>query len=194
MTEWWTYRLSDFLMFSPRTYWRLVELYNRELWPVQPVLLVLGALGLLLAWRARFTPLVPMVLAAAWLWTGWAFAWQRYAPINWGAQYLALACVVQAGLLLVLPLLRAPAEPRLRSRRTGAALTVAGLAYPLTALAWGRPLAQAESWGLMPDPTALVTLGLVLMLPLARGLRAALAAIPLLTLLAGAATHWAMAG
>ena len=28
MSEWWTYRLSDFLLFSPRTYYRLFELYN----------------------------------------------------------------------------------------------------------------------------------------------------------------------
>ena len=30
MSEWWTYRLSDFLMFSPRTYHRLFELHNAE--------------------------------------------------------------------------------------------------------------------------------------------------------------------
>lgn len=34
MSEWWTYRLSDFLMFSPATYWRMVERYNREVWPL----------------------------------------------------------------------------------------------------------------------------------------------------------------
>ena len=28
MSEWWTYRLTDFLLFSPRTYDRLFELYN----------------------------------------------------------------------------------------------------------------------------------------------------------------------
>ena len=35
MSEWWTYGLSDFLMFSPRTWWRLAEQYHRSLWPVQ---------------------------------------------------------------------------------------------------------------------------------------------------------------
>ena len=28
MSEWWTYRLSDFLLYAPRTYFRLFELYN----------------------------------------------------------------------------------------------------------------------------------------------------------------------
>ena len=35
MSEWWTYTLSDFLLFSPRTYYRLFELYNDEIWPAQ---------------------------------------------------------------------------------------------------------------------------------------------------------------
>ena len=36
MSEWWTYSLSDFLLFSPRTYYRLFELYNLAIWPTQP--------------------------------------------------------------------------------------------------------------------------------------------------------------
>lgn len=43
MSEWWTYTLSDFLMFSPRVYYRLFELMNRELWPAPLVTLALGA-------------------------------------------------------------------------------------------------------------------------------------------------------
>jgi NADP-dependent 3-hydroxy acid dehydrogenase YdfG len=46
MTEWWTYRLSDFLMFSARTYRRLFELYNTEVWPLPVVAFIGGALGL----------------------------------------------------------------------------------------------------------------------------------------------------
>ena len=34
MSEWWTYTLSDFLLFSPRTYYRLFELHHRALWPL----------------------------------------------------------------------------------------------------------------------------------------------------------------
>ena len=30
MQEWWTYRPADFLLFSPRTYWRLFELATRR--------------------------------------------------------------------------------------------------------------------------------------------------------------------
>ena len=44
MSEWWTYRPSDFLLFAPRTYYRLVETYNAESWPWQAVALA-AALG-----------------------------------------------------------------------------------------------------------------------------------------------------
>ena len=42
MSEWWTYSLSDFLLFSPRTYYRLFELYNAAIWPAQMLALALG--------------------------------------------------------------------------------------------------------------------------------------------------------
>ncbi|MDX1126883.1 hypothetical protein GOL24_21650 [Sinorhizobium medicae] len=40
MAEWATYTLADFLMFSPRVYFRLVERYNQGLWPFQLVFIV----------------------------------------------------------------------------------------------------------------------------------------------------------
>ena len=42
MSEWWTYRPSDFLLFAPRTYYRLIELYNSEVWPLQIGALIVG--------------------------------------------------------------------------------------------------------------------------------------------------------
>ena len=34
MAVWLSYSLSDFLLFTPHTYYRLFELYNRAIWPV----------------------------------------------------------------------------------------------------------------------------------------------------------------
>ena len=48
MSEWWTYRLYDFLLFTPRTYYRLFELYNAAVWPAQIAAI---ALGLGLTWQ-----------------------------------------------------------------------------------------------------------------------------------------------
>ena len=41
MSEWWTYRLSSFLLFSPRTWFRMHELYNADIWPAQLAALAL---------------------------------------------------------------------------------------------------------------------------------------------------------
>ena len=194
MSEWWTYRLSDFLMFAPETYWRLVERYNRGLWPLQ---LASAAAGMLLLWiAARRRPwagrAVAAVLAPAWLWVGWGFHGLRYATINWAAQYLAAAFVLQAALLAGAAIFGRGREPPAGNdglRAAGLGLAAAGAVfYPLLAPALGRPWAQAEVFGLMPEPTALATLGLLLATG-ARG-RAWLALVPVLSLLVGGATAW----
>jgi hypothetical protein len=196
MPEWSTYTLSDFLMYAPRTYWRLVELYNRDFWPLQ---LPLFAAGLAAVWltasrRSSSFRWIAFALAAAWLWVGWAFLWQRYATINWAASYVAIAFGVQALLLAGLAWRsRQPAAPPgPGTRGLGALLAAAGLLYPLLGLALGRPWAQAESFGMTPEPTALFTLGLLLLggQPSTRTGRALLFYIPLLCLLLGAARAW----
>lgn len=193
MSEWWTYRLADFLMFSPRVYWRLVELYNRELWPAHLVAVAVGA-GLLLLAALRpvaAARIVPAALAIAWLWVGWAFHWQRYATINWGATAFAIAFWFEAGLQAA----SAAAGPSNVASRTGAlralgwTLAACGvLLYPLAGTAAGRPLVQAEVFGMMPEPTALATVGLLLAARPRHTLW--LLAVPVSSLLVGAATLW----
>lgn len=196
MSEWWTYTLSDFLMFSPRTYWRMVALYNRDFWPLHVPLLAAGLLGLWLAHTGTVRAWRPSLLglAAAWAWVGWAFLWQRYAAINWAAQYVAAAFAVQAVLLAGMALRPGPPVPGpgAGARSLGALLAAAGLLYPLLGLAMGRPWDEAEAFGMAPEPTALFTLGLLLLVgqPSTRTGRALLFYIPVLCLLLGAATGW----
>lgn len=196
MPEWSSYSLSDFLMYAPRTYWRMVELYNREFWPLHLPLFATGLAALWLGYTRPARTWRPIVLglAAAWLWVGWAFLWERYATINWAASYVAIAFSVQAVLLAGMALrTRQPAPPPGRhARGLGALLAAAGLLYPLLGLALGRPWVQAEVVGMAPEPTALFTLGLLLMggQPSTRTGRALLFYIPVLCLLMGAATGW----
>jgi hypothetical protein len=56
VSEWWTYGPSDFLLFSPRTYHQLFELYNREIWPAQLASLGLGLAMLALLQRPGIQP------------------------------------------------------------------------------------------------------------------------------------------
>ena len=183
VSEWWSYSLSDFLMFSPRTYWRMVESYNRELWPAQLVALAAGLACPWLALRRTASRLLWLVLAAACAVTAWAFHWTRFAQINLAAPYLAAAFAAQALLLVAAATLR----PRRQavSPFGGAVALIAVFGYPLLGFAFDRPLAQAEVFGLMPDPTALATLGLVD--------RWWLRVIPAAMVVVGALTMWAMA-
>ncbi len=199
MSEWWTYTLGDFLMFSPAAYWRLVENYNKEIWPAQIAGLIAGiaACGLTASRRPRAAGLQAILLAAGFLWVGWAFHWQRYATINWAAQYLAFAFWAQSALLLAWALL--PAE-NLREasavmQKIGWLLVLAGLViYPAVSALNGKMMSRAEVFGISPEPTALVCLGLLLVQtrPPQPLLRWALAVIPASSLLVGAATFKAM--
>ena len=200
MSEWWTYTLGDFLMFSPATYLRLVENYNRDVWPAHLVGVTAGiaALALILSRRNSAAQLQALLLAAAFVWVGWAFFWQRYATINWAARYLAFAFWAQAALLAALALLPAeePNDETGFAQKMGWFLALAGLVFYPLGSAWdGRVWSQIEVFGLSPEPTALVCLGLLLARqrqprPL---LRWALALIPTASLLVGAATFRAMA-
>src|SRR5262245_21982907 len=98
MSEWWTYRLYDFLLFTPRTYYRLFELYNAAIWPAQFVAIALGVLLLLMCARRAGRP-ATMLLAALWIWVAVAFLALRYATINWAATYAAWAFGAEAALL-----------------------------------------------------------------------------------------------
>lgn len=168
MSEWFTYRLSDFLLFSPQTYYRLFELYNLALWPGQIAALALGLAILALAlrgpaWRGRA---IAAILAAGWLWVAWAYLLERYDTINWAAGYFAAAFALEAFLLVGVGLLfdglALRPDPDL-FRKAGLCLFLFALAVqPLIGPLAGRSWTQAELFALAPDPTAVGTLGLLL--------------------------------
>lgn len=130
MSEWWTYSLHDFLLFSPRTYYRQIELYNAQIWPGQVLAwLANGVIALLAMCASRSRREVGhrdvagedrigvchrtsgntfrtewgilAVLAAAWACSAWGWLGQRYTTINWTATYMAALFGVEAAMLLV---------------------------------------------------------------------------------------------
>jgi len=196
MPEWWTYRLTSFLLFSPRTYYRTIELYNAEIWPAQVagVATGLAILLLLLGKRARRDQAIAALLAGCWLWTGWAFHYQRYAEINWIAPWFGAAFAFQALLLVIGGVVARrialqPAEGR-AFRFTIALVAIVVVGYPLLAPLTGRPWTSAEIFGIAPDPTALATIAV---LALVRGrVRWLLLVVPLAWCSFTALTLWAM--
>lgn len=159
MSEWWTYRLHDFLLFTPRTYYRLFELYNAAVWPGQ---IVAVAVGLWLAWLCLRGSgrLAALALAAVWLWVGVAFLALRYAPINPVAKYAAWAFGLEGALLAWAGWRGSFDAPAGLARRVGTGLIIfAVVLEPLSGALLGRPISQLELFGLAPDPTAVATFG-----------------------------------
>ncbi|WP_332827947.1 DUF6064 family protein [Ramlibacter sp.] len=195
MTEWWSYGLSDFLMFSPQSYWRLVARHNEGGWPAQ----LLGqaavlALPVLLARRAAGSRRAALLLLAlAWAAVGWFFHARLYAEIFLAAPWLAAACAAQSLLLLLAALRTWQGEVNGAWRAIGLALLAAAALYPLLAPLTGHPMREAEVFGWMPDPTALATIGALCLLPMHHGARLALGALPAVSLALGVATRWLLA-
>ncbi|MEJ5988570.1 DUF6064 family protein [Ramlibacter sp. PS3R-8] len=195
MTEWWTYGLSDFLMFSPQAYWRLVARHNEAGWPVQ----VLGqaavlALPLLMARDAAAMRRVALLLLAlAWAAVGWFFHAKLYAEIFLGAPWVAAACGVQALLLLLAALAPWHGTTSAAVRAFGLALLAVAALYPLLAPMTGHATREAEVFGWMPDPTALATIGALCVMPMHAGTRTVLCTLPALSLALGMATRWLLA-
>ena len=196
MEDWLTYRLSDLLLFSPRTYYRLFELHNRALWPAH--LAFLGAGASILVLLRRSTPwsstAILVLLSACWVFVAWAYHLERYATINWAARYFAAAFAVQALLMLWHGLGRRRllfAWPRSGVERAAFGLTLFALfVEPLIGPLVGRDWTQLEVFGATADPTVIATVGL---LPMAspRPPRHLLI-VPVLWCAISGATLWAM--
>jgi hypothetical protein len=194
MAAWGTYSLENFLMFSPRVYWRLFELHNAAVWPLQIVALLLGAAILALVlrpapWSGRA---IAIALAVAWIFVAWSFLWSRYATVNWAIAYVAPVFALQ-GLLLLWAGARGHRGSAVAGTRGVIGLSLylyALVLHPLVAVLAGRPVQAAEVFGIAPDPTAIATLGLLAM---ARGQAAwPLLAVPVLWCLVSAITLYAM--
>lgn len=207
MSEWWTYRPSSFLMFSPRLYGRLFESLNDVWWPLPwAVMAVASAWLLWLVWPPRggrdewMLRGALAVVALGWAFTAWAFLLERFAPIFWLATYAAAAFGLQAVGLLVVAL-RGGLGLSTRRWRMGSGMALAAwavLGHPWIASMLGRPWRQAEFFGLAPDPTVLATLALLLLAEPAtvatrRGLRL-LWVVPLAWCAVSVALHATMAG
>jgi hypothetical protein len=163
MSDWWTYSPADLLLFSPRVYYRMLELHNEALWPAQLVMLALGVVLLIMMLHGGTTArrIAGLMLGALWVWVAWSFLWERFATINWTVAYIVPIFVAQGAALALLAARADGHTPAARgvARWAGLALLAATiLLYPLVAPALGRPWSAVEVFGLMPDPTAVATL------------------------------------
>jgi hypothetical protein len=191
-----SYSLADLIPFSRETYFRLFERYNIGVWPAPIVGLAWGFISLFAVrrpedWGRRAAVLM---IAACWLWVGWAFQVGWYAPLSWTGIYFGIGFGLQ-GVLMAAMIRRirpvpstAPsiAEVPWDRRVALVILLFALLVQPLLGLFSGRPWYGLEVFGSAPDPTVLATLGMLLMIR--HPLRWLLSIIPLIWCLISGAT------
>jgi hypothetical protein len=182
-------------MFSPRTYYRLFELYNSAIWPAQLLAIALGVADLVLLRRTGLCAgrAVAAILAACWLWVAWAYFFLRYDDISLAGRYFAIGFAAEALLIAWVGIVRsrlrfqAPADT---ARTAGVCIFLyALLVHLLLAPLMGRPWLQAELFGVAPDPTAIGTLGVLVT---AQRRHWELLALPLLWCAVSGATLWTM--
>ena len=190
MSEWWTYTPSDLLLFSPRVYYRLIELHNIAVWPVHIGAALLGLLLVRSPGRGRsaralgcdlgvgrvvhsLAPLRPDQLGGDLPRPG---VRARRAALHLGR--------LRTGRFVVRPKRTPPSAAGL------ALLLMALIGYPLIAPAVGRHWRAAELFAVVPDPTAATTLA-ILALSSAKD-RTLLMVIPCLWCFIAGATLWTM--
>jgi hypothetical protein len=99
-----SYSLADLIPFSRETYFRLFERYNIGVWPAPIVGLAWGFMALFAVrrpedWGRRAAVLM---MAAGWLWVGWAFQMGWYAPLSWPGIYFGIGFGLQGVLMAVM--------------------------------------------------------------------------------------------
>jgi len=162
--------LSRLLPFSAEVFFRLFEQYNAAIWPTQILAYVLGLLLVTLAMlkpRPGGDRIVAAGLGAFWLWTGLVYHILFFANINFMAWAFGALFVCQGLLLLWGGALRG----RLRFRFTSTLYGWTGLAfvafamvgYPLIGWLVGHGWPRAPMFGVAPCPTAIFTLGMLLL-------------------------------
>jgi hypothetical protein len=162
MSEWLTYTAEDFLLFSPRTYWRMFELQNEGFGFLPLLTFVSAAVCSALRWfRAGI-----ILSALLWIFVGWSFLWGRFAGINWAMTYVAPFFAIEGVLLLIYGIRSASIRhPRGLAAGIGYLLLLISLfLLPVLAPLAGRGWPAAEIYGIAPDPTVIATLGFVLLL------------------------------
>ena len=185
------------LPFSQADFFLVFNHYNQAIWPAQLLATAMGAAAMLLLvtrwrWADRF---VSATLCALWAFTGIAYHWTFFAAINqaahlFGALFL-LAAVIFAWEGVVRSRLRFRLE---RGAVTWMALILITYAigiYPLLGLLVTHPYPETPLFGVVPCPTTIFTLALLMLAEHPRPLY--VAAVPLAWSVIGGSAAWLLA-
>lgn len=169
MFELSTYNLSDFILFSENVYYRQFSLYNSGTWPIHLFAIIFGIFALVSSWGKSFfhNKGLTLGLVIFWCWTAGAFLYLQFLQIHIVADWYALGFVIQALLMAWLGGFKQQFENVTKSKPRKIigrlVLVFAIFLYPFIAVLTGRNWLEFELFGMAPDPTALGTLGILIL-------------------------------
>jgi hypothetical protein len=142
--------------------------YNLAIWPLQLIAYLLGFLAVFLSFRRtkHSSRIIAAILSFYWLWTGVVFCVLFWGPNYTLAYGFAVMGMIQGVVFLVLGVLK----PRLSFRFQPDVYGVVGillvayamLGYPVFGYFLGHIYPRTMPFGLVPCPTTVFTLGLLL--------------------------------
>jgi hypothetical protein len=182
------------LPFTADVLFSSFEAYNRALWPLPILAFVLALAAILLTLRPvrGGDRAIGALLAIAWLWVGVGYHLLHHAAIDFAASLYGAFFVIQALLLAWAGVVRGRLAFRFRADPFGwiglMLALAATIAWPLADRLLGPGWSSVRLVGLAPAPTAVFTLGLLLLTQGRTPLY--LTVIPLLWSLVGGATAW----
>ena len=181
------------LPFDAGSLFATIAYYHATFWPLPWLALAWGAVVIALSVTAASRAGL-LLLAVAWIWVGAAWHLATFAGINFAAPLYGAFFVLQ-GALLAWAAARGRLGLRYRGQvrdRIALALAVAALVgYPLLDRWSGIPWPAVRLPGADPCPTALFTLGILLLAD--RRSAAGLMVLPVLWTFVAGTTGWAVA-
>lgn len=155
------------LPFTHEQFLQVFAGYNTAVWPAQWVAYALGiaavAAAHFRAGAARW--LVPLALAAMWLWTGVMYHWMHFSAINRAAFAFGALFVLQALLFVLVAFRGGLAWSPVRSAAapwSWLLIVYALVVYPALGIALGQAYPALPTFGITPCPVTIFTFGLLL--------------------------------
>jgi len=143
--------------------------YNAAIWPAQLFAYLLGIIAVAALWwpRSVASRVIPSILALLWAWNAIAYFYHFFSTINPAAVFLAGCFLAESALFAACTATTTGLTFRpARDLKTAAGLGAVGyalLVYPILGIWAGRGLMGGPMFGVAPCPTAIFTIGLLLL-------------------------------
>nr|WP_319513875.1 DUF6064 family protein [uncultured Cohaesibacter sp.] len=155
--------------FTEEELFAIFAAWNTAAWPSQILAYGFGllAVGLLFRPSQKATRVILSILALMWSVNGTGFHWLFYTKVTPAAWVFGLAFVLQglflAATLFIMPDFRISPERDLPTKIGFALLLYAMVLYPLVGISFGQAYPALPTFGIIPCPTTIFTIGILLM-------------------------------